>query len=295
MTHDHAERPGTQWCTEVQTASTGGQDWAEAHEKIARMTLTIKLDRNWSSFQLANSAPPLSVTDSAIAPSARMPLPWHGGGYRSLKLTTATPGYRCARKLGLFRRSSPCPRTSRHAEACATCKSGSTKRSPHSHCAGQKCQYVAQRITIAEILCKYSRPDLVSAAVPDAEVDDRDPWPVPANGRSRCSRSGAERQVVEHWGARPRKNSEIHIDVSHSRQPLVKGERLVRYEVNTVIRLAGWTPVPAPEVNDRDPLPDISQRPDPRAHRSGLRRSAWRRLGSTHDVLVRRPPSRMMH
>ena len=37
------------------------------------MTLTIKLDRNWSSFQLANSAPPLSVTGSAIAPSARMP------------------------------------------------------------------------------------------------------------------------------------------------------------------------------------------------------------------------------
>ena len=46
--------------------------WAEAPVKIARMTLTIKLDRNWSSFQLANSAPPLSVTDSAIAPSARM-------------------------------------------------------------------------------------------------------------------------------------------------------------------------------------------------------------------------------
>ena len=46
--------------------------WAEARVKIARMTLTIKLDRNWSSFQLANSAPPLSVTDSVIAPSARM-------------------------------------------------------------------------------------------------------------------------------------------------------------------------------------------------------------------------------
>ena len=38
------------------------------------MTLTIKLDGNWNSFQLANSAPPLSVTDSAIAPSARMHL-----------------------------------------------------------------------------------------------------------------------------------------------------------------------------------------------------------------------------
>ena len=46
--------------------------WAEAHIKITRMTLTIKRDRNWNSFQLANSAPPLSVTDSAIAPSARM-------------------------------------------------------------------------------------------------------------------------------------------------------------------------------------------------------------------------------
>jgi hypothetical protein len=32
----------------------------------------------------------------------------------------------------------------------------------------------------------------------------------------------------------PRKNSEIHIDVSQW-QPLVKGERLVRYEVNAVI------------------------------------------------------------
>ena len=36
------------------------------------MTLTIKLDGNWSSFQLANSAPPLSVTGSATAPSARL-------------------------------------------------------------------------------------------------------------------------------------------------------------------------------------------------------------------------------
>ena len=32
-----------------------------------------------------------------------------------------------------------------------------------------------------------------------------------------------------------RKNWESHIDAPHSRQPLVKGERLVRYEVNAVI------------------------------------------------------------
>ena len=46
--------------------------WAEAPIKIARMTLTIKLDGNWNSFQLANNTPPLSVTGSVIAPSARM-------------------------------------------------------------------------------------------------------------------------------------------------------------------------------------------------------------------------------
>ena len=33
----------------------------------------------------------------------------------------------------------------------------------------------------------------------------------------------------------PLKNSGSHIDASHSRQPLVKGERLVRYEVNAVM------------------------------------------------------------
>ena len=31
------------------------------------------------------------------------------------------------------------------------------------------------------------------------------------------------------------KNCISHIDASHSRQPLVKGERLVRYEVNAVM------------------------------------------------------------
>ena len=57
----------------VKTISDGhAASWAEARVKIARVTLTIKLDGNWSSFQLANSAPPLSVTDSAIAPSARI-------------------------------------------------------------------------------------------------------------------------------------------------------------------------------------------------------------------------------
>ena len=47
--------------------------------------------------------------------------------------------------------------------------------------------------------------------------------------------------VVVGWGflvgaRRPLKNSGSHIDASHSRQPLVKGERLVRYEVNAVMR-----------------------------------------------------------
>ena len=53
--------------------ATEKQNWAEAHIKIARMTLTAKLDGNWNSFQLANNTPPLGVTGSVIAPSARMP------------------------------------------------------------------------------------------------------------------------------------------------------------------------------------------------------------------------------
>ena len=36
-------------------------------------------------------------------------------------------------------------------------------------------------------------------------------------------------------GPKPRKKSGSHIDASHSRQPLVKGERLVRNEVNAVM------------------------------------------------------------
>jgi hypothetical protein len=46
--------------------------WTKAHIQIARKTLAIKLDKDWNSFQLANNAPPLSVTDSAIAPSGMM-------------------------------------------------------------------------------------------------------------------------------------------------------------------------------------------------------------------------------
>ena len=38
-----------------------------------------------------------------------------------------------------------------------------------------------------------------------------------------------------HWVLGTRKNSGNHIAASHSLQPLVKGERLVRYEVNAVI------------------------------------------------------------
>ena len=41
--------------------------------------------------------------------------------------------------------------------------------------------------------------------------------------------------VLHCWSARLHTNSKSHIDASLSRQPLVKGERLVRYEVNAVM------------------------------------------------------------
>ena len=43
------------------------------------------------------------------------------------------------------------------------------------------------------------------------------------------------KQLRKLLGPKPRKNSGSHIDASHSRQPLVKGERLVRNEVNAVM------------------------------------------------------------
>jgi len=78
-THKHTHTKQKPWATQAHTQASCPRVlsetvncWAEARVKIARMTLTIKLDGNWSSFQLANCAPPLGVTDSAIAPSARM-------------------------------------------------------------------------------------------------------------------------------------------------------------------------------------------------------------------------------
>ena len=50
----------------------------------------------------------------------------------------------------------------------------------------------------------------------------------------RPSSAGSNRFFVR-WSSELPKNCVSHIDASHSRQPLVKGERLVRYEVNAVM------------------------------------------------------------
>jgi hypothetical protein len=73
-------------------------DWAEAHVQIARMTLTIKLDRHWSSLQFADRAP-----DSVIAPSARMLVDWEARLHAYAKTFTVSKqthgimASRCAR------------------------------------------------------------------------------------------------------------------------------------------------------------------------------------------------------
>ena len=88
--------------------------WAEAPLKIARMTLTIKLDGNWSSFQLANNTPPLSVTGSVIAPSARMlyqrratTRATHSLGRECFSMLAASAGWRCGLlSIALFQTAS---------------------------------------------------------------------------------------------------------------------------------------------------------------------------------------------
>ena len=47
------------------------------------------------------------------------------------------------------------------------------------------------------------------------------------------------------------KNCVSHIDASHSRQPLVKGERLVRYEVNAVINIVETLLTPRKKTNQQ--------------------------------------------
>ena len=151
--------------------------WAEAPIKIARMTLTIKLDGNWNSFQLANNTPPLSVTGSVIAPSARI-IPMH-----PFIKHMPRAGVRC-----YFLRVS----SHQHANAVAL--------PPHCFCNGNLWRTVSQYIlnAMSRVLFNYS------------------------------------------WEPRSsRKNSGSHIDASLSRQPLVKGERLVRYEVNAVMPPSG--------------------------------------------------------
>ena len=125
------------------------------------MTLTIKLDGNWNSFQLANSAPPLSVTDSAIAPSARI---------------------------------------------TRLCVSVWLRRVT-MHC---QCVYKQGR---REWKLKRGFMSWRNAVAPKVEK--------------------LVRRKVGSQG--PRKNLGSHIDASHSRQPLVKGERLMRHEVNAVM------------------------------------------------------------
>ena len=51
-----------------------------------------------------------------------------------------------------------------------------------------------------------------------------------------CALRTLRAEVVYVGTLRSLKNCGSHIDASHSRQPLVKGERLVRYEVNAVMK-----------------------------------------------------------
>ena len=68
--------------------------------KIARMTLTIKLDGNGRSFHLPNSAPPLSITARANAPfDMEAPGGQKPGVTRNgwaVSWTSVTYGYQCS-------------------------------------------------------------------------------------------------------------------------------------------------------------------------------------------------------
>ena len=108
------------------------------------------------------------------------------------------------------------------------------------------CRYRAQEITIAVILCKYSHehkrpaqfklPTINSAPCPFFCRQRLDmAWLITKHS---APQGQAPKQKLKVGNQGSHKNSNSHIDASHSRQPLVKGERLVRYEVNAVMSLA---------------------------------------------------------
>ena len=88
--------------------------------------------------------------------------------------------------------------------------------------------------------------------------------------------------VHKNWGS--------HIDASHSRQPLVKGERLVRYEVNAVILSERGSCTPHFRAQQRAPRPLVSHWPLPHPTPRGSCNAAKapRRRGLRGSALVRR-------
>ena len=62
---------------------------------------------------------------------------------------------------------------------------------------------------------------------------------APGKARKRKAIWDYFKQLMHPLGNTPRKNWGIHIAAFLSRQPLVKGERLVRYEVNAVMQMWG--------------------------------------------------------
>ena len=164
------------------------------------MTLTIKLDRNWSSFQLANSTPPLSVTDSAIAPSARI---------RTLAL------WHLSSRLRHRPSQAPC-----HLPLACTVPQQPDPNSTPSRRHRRSMPRVALSIIHAKRCVRGHRRGGQSHLPPHMQAWVLLVLPVLVG-------------VVT-----PLKNTGSHIDASHSRQPLVKGERLVRYEMNAVMHLS---------------------------------------------------------
>ena len=141
------------------------------------MTLTIKLDGNWSSFQLANNTPPLSVTGSVIAPSARIiPIhPFigaHAHSYSSelFPASVFTPTSEYSRSFPAHRITSChlivngplsriAPQRSFHQRQEMSWPFVSWAMKPHHHGPdlGKLCLRASSVITIEVILCKYSR------------------------------------------------------------------------------------------------------------------------------------------
>jgi hypothetical protein len=200
------------------------KDGHTSEVKIAELNTREQSDGNWSSFQLAKSTPPQSVIDYAIAPSARIHAEHEPRIYH---LHVSDDSVMVRHKFLRFGEGRQCEKECKSRLAIASPTQASGCRNPGKNFMTLEIFQVG-RISVVILIRTDTTLDHSQEAEKVCWVLACSETLTTPNQTTLCLR------VPHIWlrsvWAEPRKNSEIRNDAPFSRQPLVKGERLVRSE-----------------------------------------------------------------